>query len=154
MRFAASTTPGHSDFSFADSPRAADGTAEPISVPPALTFNRCRLSILFISTTKSGSIMPVFIRTSRSVPPARIRDSPDSLASSAAAALVVVGASNLMDDSLPFALSRCPLLSFAFPKCPRCHGSPWMLLSTRASAWVLRAIALIKHYFVGTCYPS
>ena len=55
--------------------------------------------------------MPVFIRTKRSVPPAKIRDSPDSLASSAAAALVVVGASNLMDDSLPFALSRFPSLS-------------------------------------------
>src|SRR6266566_3276796 len=93
MRFAASTTPGHTCFNRGCSLSSAPVTAAPIRQPPFSSVIARVSGIRLMSTIRSGSTTSARIWTRRSVPPARTRVSPVAPASRVTAPCSVSGAS-------------------------------------------------------------
>ena len=91
ISFDASTTPGQAFFRTELSPRTAQGTVAPMLKPSAVSLISLKPSIALISTIRSGSTKPPFIRTRRSLPPARMADVPEAPASRPTASSIESG---------------------------------------------------------------
>src|SRR5262245_6296639 len=105
MRFAASTTPGHTSLSRGCSFSSAPVTAAPMRHPPPSSRMARVSGIRLMSTISSGSTTSARIWTSRSGPPASTRASPVAPASSATAPFTESGASYRMVGSSVLPLS-------------------------------------------------
>ena len=106
IRFAASTTPGQALVSALCSPNRAPGTPAPMLKPRAVAWISLALAMCLMSTTRSGSTMPIFSFTSKSVPPASKNAWPFSLANNPAASFAVSGLSYLIVDASPLAFVK------------------------------------------------